>query len=375
MYELQQTLLSLSNQQSRIHAQRQQLAEEERRLRHIRQATLRRLRAQQLRETLEEAEIEAALQHILERRREDDRSMKEAVMYDFHPQCWKCAKRWYSGIVNESRTLESQHLEYKHQSEEGHQRQLRIREMLNPSPVEQPVHFVQFQARPSSAGRHHAVPSPMDLGDTPVVDEIPKGYYQPYFASQFIPETPDFPGKRGSRRMSTRLPVPDKTQQTGIVTPNQTLQAFNALRARVRAELSSIPQPLHSMPALSPGAEKALHHHVAKLEDILDDVDAVELPTESEDDAAIARKIRRELAIEIVSAIDMAEEEIDRHRPATPTEPSVTDGTYGESDSEENSFMDKEIQRIIQETLARKKDEEVVSRKSVTVEDVPDAEY
>jgi hypothetical protein len=73
----------------------------------------------------------------------------------------------------------------------------------------------------------------------------------------------------------------------------------------------------------------------------------------------------------------MIEEEIDRHtQPATPAETSVTEGasTHDESDSEENALIEMEIQRVIQETLARKKDEEVASR-MVTVEDVPNAEY
>jgi len=51
-------------------------------------------------------------------------------------------------------------------------------------------------------------------------------------------------------------------------------------------------------------------------------------------------------------------------------EVTVTD----DEDSEENALIDFEIQRVIRETLARKKDE-ATSRLSVSVEDVPDDEY
>lgn len=80
-YSLQQTLLSLADQQSRIHAQKEQLAAEERRLNRLRTATLRRLRAQRLREAIEEAEIEDIVQHVLERERDGDEAMRDAVMY------------------------------------------------------------------------------------------------------------------------------------------------------------------------------------------------------------------------------------------------------------------------------------------------------
>jgi len=98
----------------------------------------------------------------------------------------------------------------------------------------------------------------------------------------------------------------------------------------------------------------------------------VALPADSLDDLATMRRARREIATEIVAAID----EIEQHvQPSTPKAGSVRDES--DSDGENNELIDMEIQRIIQETLARKKDEEgsSVSRRSVTVEDVYDSEY
>lgn len=118
---------------------------------------------------------------------------------------------------------------------------------------------------------------------------------------------------------------------------------------------------------------------MVKLEDILNEVDAVALPTESSDDITRTRKARREIVADIVAAIDGIEKHI---QPDTPTETfsaaEVSDGEMREdSDWEDNALIDQEIQRVIRETLARKKDEEelVQSRRSVTVEDVPDVEY
>jgi hypothetical protein len=84
-YTLQHTLLSLADQQARIYAQRQALEAEEQRVRTYRQATLRRMRAQRLREAMEGSEIEDIVNQIVERDRlgsMDDRQIAEAVMYD-----------------------------------------------------------------------------------------------------------------------------------------------------------------------------------------------------------------------------------------------------------------------------------------------------
>ena len=80
-YALQHTLLSLSNQQSRIAVQRDQLAEEEKRIRRIRAATLQRIHAQRLRDAIEEAEVEDIIEQIVEQDRNGERELREAVMY------------------------------------------------------------------------------------------------------------------------------------------------------------------------------------------------------------------------------------------------------------------------------------------------------
>ena len=84
-YTLQHTLLDLAEQQARINAQRQALEAEERRLRHYRQATLQRMRAQRLREVMGESQIEDIVNQILERDRHgtmNDGEIAAAVMYD-----------------------------------------------------------------------------------------------------------------------------------------------------------------------------------------------------------------------------------------------------------------------------------------------------
>src|SRR5579859_7983881 len=83
-YTLNHTLQSLSAQQARINAQREALEEEERRVRRYRQATLRRMRAQRLREVMEEHQIEDIVNQIVERDKlgnMDDADIADAVMY------------------------------------------------------------------------------------------------------------------------------------------------------------------------------------------------------------------------------------------------------------------------------------------------------
>ena len=80
-YILRQNLMSLTDQESRIHAQREQLEQEERRIRRLRVATLRRIRAQQLREAIEEAEIHDIIEQILEKERIGEQAMRNAVTY------------------------------------------------------------------------------------------------------------------------------------------------------------------------------------------------------------------------------------------------------------------------------------------------------
>ena len=120
--------------------------------------------------------------------------------------------------------------------------------------------------------------------------------------------------------------------------------------------------------------QKLLRQHIKRLEDILNEVDAVTLPTGSGDDVSVSRKARRELVTDIVGVIDGIERHI---QPNTPeSESKAEENVKEDDDNEDSALIDMEIQRVIMETLARKKDDEVaVNRKSVTVEDIPDEEY
>ena len=74
--------MSVSDQQSRLFAQREQLAAEEQRLRELRAAILQRIRAQQLREVMEEgSDVEEIVEHVFEREQDEDQAMRDTVLY------------------------------------------------------------------------------------------------------------------------------------------------------------------------------------------------------------------------------------------------------------------------------------------------------
>lgn len=379
-YTLQHTLMSLSNQQSRLFAQREQLAAEEEILRRLRAATLQRMRAQRLREVLEESVIEDFVEQPFER--DEDEIMRDTVMY-----CNPCrfgAERSCREILKDERGRRMS--EGLPVSSREFQREIRVREMLDPSPrgpaiqlhVQShiPMH-PQFHVHHSKHPQFQIPPAPNQNAHTPIIDELPHDFTYPSAASQYIPETPIFKNKRGSRRNSVRRDshvTPDFIPAPPSVALDHTLQSFDQVRAKLQIELSTIPTTIRSDVPPTDELRKTLLHHMARLEDILDDVDAVVLPTESEKDTATARKVRREIVETIVGAIDGIERYI---QPGTPTSGSVvgTSSHQEDSDREEDALIDQEIQRVIQETLAKKRDEEFVSRRSVTVEDVPDSEY
>ena len=84
-YSLQQTLQSLSDQQSRIYAQREALVAEEQQLQRLRSATLKRLRAQRYNEALQEPDLDDIIESVLARDRGEDREMRDSVMYNSQP--------------------------------------------------------------------------------------------------------------------------------------------------------------------------------------------------------------------------------------------------------------------------------------------------
>jgi hypothetical protein len=374
-YTLQQTLTSLSNQQSLIYSQREQLAAEEESLRQLRAATLRRMRAQRLHEILEEPDIEEYVDHDFEKT-DDDQVINDTVMY-YRP-CRCCAERLSREILNARRMTAGLPT-----SSREFQREIRVREMLDPSPRPSTVQFhvptqPQYSVRRASYPQFHVPPSAQHIADTPIIDELPSHFTNPFSPhTHYFPEIPLFRNKRGSRRNSVRRDshitrdfIPESTPS--VILP-QTLESFDQIRVKLHTELSTIPPTIRLDVPPTAEERKTLSHHMARLEDILDDVDAVLLPTESEEDLITARKARRDLVGAVVGAIDGIEKYI---QPGTPADGSVAGAgsVHEDSDGEENALIDQDIQRAMRETLGRKKDEDV-SRRSVTVEDIPDSEY
>lgn len=268
-------------------------------------------------------------------------------------------------------------------------KELQVRELIDPSPrVPQLVMPEPHTPTPvfhiPTYYKHPSTSSPVPLYvETPVVDELPSQRRSDAPSPEYYLE-PSLKNKRGSRRQSTRRDSqsaehPSIPQPTARISASQTLTSYSLLRTKLQNELSSIPTSIRSDVKPTPDQRKLLHHHMAKLEDILDEVDAVPTPSENEDEVLLTRKARREVVAEIVNAIDAIERFV---TPDTPVETSGTrtsgdEASDAESEGTEGGLIDEEIQRVIRETLARKKDEDTpsVNRRSVTIEDVPDAEY
>jgi len=332
---------------------------DERRLKGVRQATLRRIRAQRLREAIEEAEVEDIIESIIDRDRDVERELTEAVME----------------ILKDARARKMERGE-----DYGRElaREVKVREMLDPSRRGADTAIPVFHVHVSNPPRARPmVEEPKEI-DTPVVNELPReSQHHPFSPPQYFPEPPVVGIKRGSRRNSTRRDSQPATDlhETPSTTASETLAAFHVLRDKLQAELSTIPPSIRSDVTPTSQEIKTLQLHIIKLEDILNEVDAVALPTEPIDDVSLTRKARREIVTDIVAAMDGIERFI---QPNTPAESSGTEGNddLDGDDHEDNAFVDMEIQRVIRETLARKKDDQgSLSRRSVTVEEVPDEEY
>jgi hypothetical protein len=151
------------------------------------------------------------------------------------------------------------------------------------------------------------------------------------------------------------------------------MHSLSAIRAKAHSELISIPPTIRTDVAPSPQELKALQIHAKRLEDIIAEADVVSLPTTSSEDYATARRERKEIVDSIVAAIDGIERFL---QPSTPSGGAVAEAESfsEESDIEDDTYFNQEIQQVIQETLARKKDEDSVPRRFVTVEDVSDSE-
>jgi hypothetical protein len=219
--------------------------------------------------------------------------------------------------------------------------------------------------------------------EPPLIDELPPSLAPPPQHPQYFPEPQSNLNKRGSRRDSTirrDSAIHPPTPPASTATIPQTLANFTSLRASLHAELASIPPTISGDVAPTPQERTILQNYLHRLEDILYRVDAVEFPTDIP--AEDVSSLRRERS-DLVSAINLSLAGIEQHlQPGTPSVGS-TPGLAELEDVSEDDIDDDdavynvEIQRIIQETLGRKKDEELLSlsRRSVTVEDVPDAQY
>jgi hypothetical protein len=80
-HTLQRRLGSLSDRQSRLYAERCRLGEEERQIKQQTGAILRCMRAQRLRDAIDEAEIEDIVETVLEQERDGERAIRDAIMY------------------------------------------------------------------------------------------------------------------------------------------------------------------------------------------------------------------------------------------------------------------------------------------------------
>ena len=386
-YTLQQTLMSLSDQQSRLYTQREQLDTEEQRLRHLRAVTLQRMRAQRFRETLDESDFEDVAENVyaeeeVEGRNDEDQAMKETVMYCSHYPCRSCAEQSYRGILNDAR---ARRMSTGLPTSREFQNETRVMEMLDPSPRASTTPFnsfhfqttqAQFRTPPPVPPKIEIPQSPRHFHDTPVVTEVPPEYFPFPAQPQYFPEPPPLGNKRGSRRDSVRRdsrPLPE-FRAPPQVPVQQTLNSYAVLRSKLERELSTVPLSIQEDMPPTPDEQKTLQHLVYKLEEIIAEVDGVRLLTEPEDAVIVARKIRRELITDIMAAIDAIEQHI---QPGTPSAAGTTSPLReGSDDDYRSATFDQDFQQAIQEVLARNGDAGAsVSRRSVTVEDVPDSEY
>lgn len=395
-YTLHSTLMSINNDQSQIRAQMQQLREQDALLRRQRQAALRRLRQQRYASTVTGGMSYAGIgEEDLEEQYDED-EVNEGIRFDKRPFPADRDREVYERVRRMSQILPPSR-EYK--------REMLVREMLDPTPqsyssIPFPIpvytaHHVQysphhhaaqsphFQHRQSTPQVHpQPTPSPhAAFMEPPLIDELPPSLASPPLHPQYFPEPQPNLNKRGSRRDSTirrDSAIPPPTPPASTTTIPQTLANFTDLRASLNAELASIPPTIQGDVAPTPQERAILQHHLHRLEDILFRVDGVEFPTDiSVEDLGSLRRERGDL----VSAINRSLAGIEQHlQPGTPSVGSTTGAAELEDVTDEevdDVAYNAEIQRIIQETLGRKKDEELLSlsRRSVTIEDVPDAQY
>ena len=120
-----------------------------------------------------------------------------------------------------------------------------------------------------------------------------------------------------------------------------------------------------------------------RVEEVLLRADAIEIPMNlAPEDVSSLRRARGDLISSINATLAGIEQYL---QPGTPggsagsvTGTTVTDLEDLLEDDEDDVAFNEEIQKVIQATLGKKKDEDLVAptpRRSVTIEDVPDHQY
>src|SRR5579862_5685347 len=266
MYTLQHTLQSIAEQQSRINAQKAALEEQERLLKRRRQATLRRVREQRLREVMGESEIEDIVMRIMEQdqhRRMDDREIADAVMYvlsilvPLQFVLFEIAMDvlMSTGLIGRE-ILKRNDPRNTARGWTPAAKELQVRELIDPSPrVPQLVMPEPHTPTPvfhiPTYYKHPSTSSPVPLYvETPVVDELPSQRRSDAPSPEYYLE-PSLKNKRGSRRQSTRRDSqsaehPSIPQPTARISASQTLTSYSLLRTKLQNELSSIPTSIRS---------------------------------------------------------------------------------------------------------------------------------
>jgi hypothetical protein len=403
VYAVNSTLMSLNNDESRIHAEMQQLREREMLVRRHRAAALRRLRAQRLASVVAGSMGHPAYDDTTEEDdfedEDDEEQLNEQIRYAFrgfpaepaHREGYERARRLSHGLPRSR--------EYR--------REILVREILDPttSPhtsIPFPIPIGAAHQAPYSPHHHHGAPpfgyhhhhhyhqtpqvqpqrvAPTQYAfvDPPVIEELSPSIQAPPTQPQYVPET-HMMNKRGSRRGSIRRDSVTPTQEpprSAAPTVAQTLQKYTDLRGTLMTELGNIPDTIVLGVAPTFEEREILQQHMRVLEEILLRVDSVEILEDlSPEDRVSIRRARGELVTSINSVLVGIEQHL---QPGTPSGSAGSMTVPLEREEEKEDVDDvafsETIHRSIQETLGRKKDEGVLPRRSVTVEDVPDAQY
>jgi len=415
LYTLNGNVMSLNDAESRLSAQMRELHQEQEYIRHSRAVALHRMRAQRLAsvmagamaydDTTEEEELEEEF---------DEEALNHQIRY-----LW--LNRRSAEHLNREMAARARRLSHGPQSSREYQREILVRGMLDPTPstytsipfpipvvTAHHVHQGPHHRPPPGAAtppqfRHYSIPEmhPQHapgtmhngLMESPIIDELPPSIEPPApTPPQYFPEPQPNPNKRGSRRPSFRrdsmVPTPTPPHDTphpldAAARVAETHRKYADLRAELNKELSSIPRTIDIDAPPTQNERVLLQAHMLRLEEVLLRADAIAIPLDvPREDVSSLRGARGDL----VSSINVTLAGIEQYlQPGTPsgsagsvTATTATDLEELIEDHEDDAVFNEEIQRVIQATLGRKKDEDLVAptpRRSVTIEDVPDHQY